>query len=109
MNRLKILLKANVIDQEIYDTCSKIESDCKNWPQDDKERFITHLAMALSRIKKGEKVDPMSPMIANELKSNQNFNEAETNLKEMLIDFDYPIVEDEKMYLMLHILNNFNN
>lgn len=57
MERLEILQSANLIDEDVFSFCEKVVNyfldQTSEWPQENMEIFITHLAMAANRVKKG--------------------------------------------------------
>lgn len=108
-DRIEILYDGGVIDKEVrelsYKTISWLEQRSIRLDGEKSHMFMTHLAMSLVRIKKGEQVEALEGYLVDELKNNKghaltqdfiNFIEEEGKIK---------LPESEKGYIMLHLCN----
>ena len=85
MERLEILESADLIDADVFAFCEKVVNyfleKTSEWPQENMEIFITHLAMAASRSKKGEAEETLDDSIKTALKQEEIYSEAKTILE----------------------------
>lgn len=88
MERLEILESADLIDADVFAFCEKVVNyfleKTSEWPQENMEIFITHLAMAASRSKKGEAEETLDDSIKTALKQEEIYSEAKTILDHIL-------------------------
>ena len=67
--------------------------------------FCVHLAIALSRVEKGECESGIDDNVVTEIKQNGNYNEASKILDDIEGLFQVEIPEGEKILLLIHICN----
>lgn len=104
--RLQIMSDANIIDEEVKDQILKIYNDVLanyNLNGDESHLFLTHLAMAMMRLKKEEGIASLGADIKKEIKSNPNWIEAEIIIDDILLQTSVDLSVDELDYLYLHM------
>ncbi|MBS4536716.1 PRD domain-containing protein [Clostridium sp. D2Q-14] len=115
VQRLEILKGAGEISEKIKDVTldfiSKFEEKYSlEMTEENASMLVTHLAMALSRIKKGEKIEEMDEMALEEVKENEIYDDFPEFYDFIEKRLDIEIPESEKGYIALHgcilILNN---
>ncbi|MCI6272576.1 MAG: PRD domain-containing protein [Erysipelotrichaceae bacterium] len=108
-DRLKILFENNVIDKDVYEKCINLHegymSENNLVSYNAYTVFMTHVAMALNRIKSNNIVGELDDFILNEIKSDEEFNfvKNETSKIKALLNSDIP--DSEMQYFWLHYLN----
>lgn len=107
--RLQILKDSGQIDEEIYNNLLKvIESFNNNFQikllEENGGMFITHLAVALARIKNKELVEPIEELIFEEIRNDSNFEKAKEILTKIEEDINISIPEVEKTFILMHIV-----
>lgn len=65
--------------------------------------LVTHLAMALSRIKKGEEIESIDEEIFKEVKTTKMYKELPEYYKLLEEQLDIFIPQNEKDYIALHV------
>jgi transcriptional regulatory protein LevR len=108
MKRLEILLNSNQIDKETFLFLEKLNKKVKKWDKNDKQRFLTHTAIAITRIKKKEKVDSLDPLVVKQIIGNPEYEKGCALLKNFFKDLNLKIPENEKKYLLMHVLKYVN-
>ncbi len=113
-DRLDILKVAGSIDDETYEkVISVIEKVLTNWEieltEENGAMLITHLATALTRIKKGDSVNPLDESILSELKEYEKYSLAEEIYEDVILDENLVISENEKQYIMMHLCSLLQN
>lgn len=107
-NRLELLLKANVITKNSFDdTISFGERLIQKHhvTEASMSTLITHLAMALTRMERGEKVDKMGSEIIDELSKSSKYSEALDVLDEGLKKYkQFDGYINELDYCLLHVV-----
>lgn len=112
LERLKILNDNKVISDEVYVTCVDLHN--KEMSSINLTEFnsytvaMTHLAMAMERVKNGEIVNKMDDTIIADLKNQERFNDVYGLVTEIVGKFDFEVPEAEVQYLWLHFLNIYN-
>ncbi len=110
--RLTILYDNNVIDQDVYEICVRLHDTFmieKGFI--DAEAYtvaMTHVAMAMNRVKSGDVVNPMDEMILNELKGHKCFVLVKKDVEDIVDHFSFTVPDSELQYLWLHFLNIYN-
>lgn len=106
-NRLNILLNGNVIEKDVYDFSFNQYKKLKEKYSNETAliTFITHLSMAMQRIRKYEIVSQLDEMIYEDLKKSDEFNNAVVIMDELLKEAPVQFPESEKQFLLLHLLN----
>lgn len=107
MERLEILESADLIDADVFAFCEKVVNyfleKTSEWPQENMEIFITHLAMAASRSKKGEAEETLDDSIKTALKQEEIYSEAKTILDHILGFTSIHFPDSEVDLLLVHI------
>ena len=108
--RLNILKSSNVIDDEIYEKLIKLLNYLRNdWniilTEDNGSMLITHLSMALKRIKEGENVNKIDEEVYNDALKSDKLEEVKkiyNGIVENVFSEDLP--EEEKKYIYVNLL-----
>jgi len=112
LERLKILSDSNVIDTDIYDTSVILHNSImteKGFVETEAYTVaMTHLAMAMHRVKNGEVVAEMDEATVSDLKSQPCFKEVETVIDDIVSQFEFEVPLSEMQYLWLHFLNIYS-
>lgn len=107
MERLEILQSANLIDEDVFSFCEKVVNyfleQTSEWPQENMEIFITHLAMAANRAKKGEAEGSLDDAIKEALKQEDIYDEAKRMLDSILKLTTIYFPESEVDLLLVHV------
>lgn len=106
--RLELIEKSGEIDfsirKAVIDFIKNIE---KKYSIEVKEEngsmLVTHLAMALSRIKKGEEIESIDEEIFQEVKTMRIYSELPEYYKLLEEQLDISIPQSEKDYIALHV------
>lgn len=110
--RLGILLDNNVIDKQSHDACLMVHNQImkpKNLNKlESYQVAITHLAMALQRIKNDDIVGEMDGAILEEIVNAENFNLVKELSGEIISLMPIDIPQSEISYIWLHLLNLLN-
>ena len=104
MERLKILLDSKQIDEETFLFLNSLNKKVEKWNKNDKERFITHTAIAISRIKNKKKVDSLDPFVIKQIINNKKYKSGCIMFKNFFENLNLKIPKNEKNYLLMHIL-----
>ena len=108
--RLNILKSSNIIDDEIYEKLLKLLNYLRNdWniilTEDNGSMLITHLSMALKRIKEGENVNKIDEEVYNDALKSDKLEEVKkiyNGIVENVFIEDLP--EEEKKYIYVNLL-----
>lgn len=65
--------------------------------------FVTHIAMAISRIIAGEEITPLDDLLLDELKSTPAYESIPSLIKQLEDELDIIIPESEYGYIGLHL------
>lgn len=65
--------------------------------------LVTHLAMALSRIKKGKKIESINEELFEEVRKTKMYNELPEYYKKIEDELNIIIPKEEKDYIALHV------
>ncbi|WP_352404390.1 PRD domain-containing protein [Sporanaerobacter acetigenes] len=65
--------------------------------------LVTHLAMALSRIKKGKKIESINEELFEEVRKTKTYNELPEYYKKIEDELNIIIPKEEKNYIALHV------
>ena len=106
--RLGILKDAGQIDEDVYRNVIKVISIFHDrWSIDLKEEngamIITHLCIALQRVKKNCSVEKIDEEIYEEVKQNQYFETSQKALCNIISEMNMDIPESEKSFLLMHL------
>jgi len=106
-DRIEILYSGEAIDEEVRDLTFKAVSWLakKNINLEDERghMFLTHFAMSLKRIKKGEQVETLDSYIIDELQNNSGYAKALDFVKFIEKQGKIQLPESEKGYILLHL------
>lgn len=107
MERLNILKKSGTLSQKNYDNVMQVicyfrEKRGLALTEENAAAFITHLCMALERIDKGEKTEPLDRKIYEEARFEPTFAEAESCCRD-ICEILPQISETEAEYISTHI------
>ncbi len=106
--RLNILKDAGQIDDEIHNNLIKIIDIIKEkWgielAEENGAMFITHLSIALKRIKENNIVEPMEDFLYEGLKKEKDFEKALEMLNILQKEIHISIPEEEKSFILMHL------
>lgn len=106
--RLQILKDAGQLSEKNYQVIVKvIQMFGDDWniglSEENGAMFVTHLAVALERIERGEPVKPLDESIAAELKAQACYADCNQALLRIETIFGRTISEAEKGYLLVHL------
>lgn len=106
--RLNILLGAGEIDEEIVASVEAFalllqERYHITLTEENGSMMITHLAMALGRIKRGEEINGMDPAVLEEIKHNKVYQDLPHLYGKLEERLQLTLPESEKGYLALHL------
>lgn len=108
--RLEILRNSNVIDEHVYVQLMNFITRLKNkWKieltEENGAMMVTHIAMALQRIKRGEAVNEIDENVYSEVLKSERIDE----IRDIYADaqknvFTEEIPEEEKKYIYINLL-----
>ena len=105
--RLDILVEAELIDQETYEKVKRIMNEVSeeftlDLSTESGQMFITHVSMAIMRIKNNEATTDVENTIFEEIKESENFENALrfAEIIENIIEHEIP--KNEKEYLVIN-------
>jgi transcriptional regulatory protein LevR len=106
--RLNILKDSGQIDQHIFDSISEFISFFKQahgiaLTEENGSMLITHLCIALDRIKKGKTVNSLETDIYEEITGDCNFEKAVKVTDGLERIFGGSIPDDERGYIYMHL------
>lgn len=107
--RINILYNGGVIDEDVRDlafkTVSWLEKTNIKLNNEKGNMFLTHLAMSLQRIKKGEQMEVLESFIIDELENNKGHVLTQDFIKFIEKEGKTQLPESEKGYILLHLCN----
>jgi len=106
--RLGILKDAGQIDEEVYRNVLKVISVFHDrWSIELKEEngamLITHLCIALQRVKNNCPVEKIDEELYEEVKQNQYFEISQKALSNIKSEMNMDIPEGEESFLLMHL------
>lgn len=112
--RLNILKEAGQIDDSIYKNIMDIIELFKNnygieLTEENGAMLITHLSVALKRIKENQLVETMEEELYSEISSDCNFEQAEKIFSQIEQNIKVEIPHCEKTFIMMHLCALLNN
>ncbi len=112
--RLDILKQTNQIDEDIYSKLKAVIKmiHCKyniKLNEENGAMFITHLSVALMRIKNKQLVENIDEGIFNEIKHSEFFNISNEVIKDIENITAMEIPECEKNFIAMHLCTLFTN
>lgn len=109
--RLQILEDGGLTSGAVTASCKRvIDLVMEEKPDVDGERFgmfVTHLAMAMQRIRNGEKEMPIDSQVLETVKTDPVYPRAEVFSKKMLEVCDVEFTQTEQDFLKIHLCNLF--
>lgn len=108
MQRLSILEDAGEINENIKASILDFTDDLEReynleLNEDNAAMFITHLAMALARIKNGEKINEIDKSSLTEIKQNPVYNDLPKFYRKFEEKLQFKIPDSEKGFIALHV------
>ncbi|RCW61048.1 MULTISPECIES: PRD domain-containing protein [Halanaerobium] len=108
--RLEILVQGKQLEPElkvkIVNLLKKFESDfAVEMTSENAAMLVTHLPMALMRIKRGEEVEDLDEAILAELKKEVYYSKCIEFIQKIESETEIEIPSGEKNYLALHFCN----
>ena len=108
--RLKILLDTKQIDEKNFQNIVKlieiVEEELLIIVSGEKgSMFVTHMAIALMRIQKGEYVPPMDKDLLDEIESSIAYKSIPKVIDKIEQELNINIPESERGYIALHLCN----
>ncbi len=105
--RLNILEESEQISGEIKTAVMDFAQDFEKeyslvLTEENASMLITHLAMALARIKNGEKINEIDELALNEVKQNKLFDELPKFYKSLEEKLNIKIPDSEKGFIVVH-------
>lgn len=107
MERLDILVEAELIDQETYEKVQRIVNEVSkeftlDMNTESGQMFITHVSMAIMRIKNNELTTNVENAVYEEIKESENFENALkfAEIIENIVEYEIP--KNEKEYLVIN-------
>ena len=108
--RTELLRSSGVIDDDVAAFADAVAEKLNDDFRDDlSETFMTHLVMAVQRIKKGEPAEGLPQEIFDEVKSNAHFAEAKALYKELMEKCPYELPNQEIDFLLTHLTTLLDN
>ena len=112
--RLKILMDSGQISEETFETLKKVIGMFKNkWSilltEDNGAMLITHLSVAIERIKKGEEIKGIDSEIYSQIKNHCEFAKCRQVLKDIVYEAEINIPEYEETFIMMHLCTLFES
>jgi transcriptional antiterminator len=112
--RLQILKDADQISEETFEALKRIIQMFKNkWSihltEDNGAMLITHLSIALERIKKGEEIEGIDSEIYSQIEGHCEFEKCRKVLKDVTNEAGINIPEYEETFIMMHLCTLFES
>ena len=115
--RLELLESSNTINTETKKSLERVIEIFKNkysieLVEENGSMMITHLAMAITRIKQGEPVKKISEDVYEEILESEYFEKSKVIYEDLQSVIDVVLPEDEKKYMVVNvcvILETLNN
>lgn len=108
--RLEILVAGDLLTEELKNKLESLLTDFEASYQielnnDNAAMLVTHLPMALMRIKRGEAVEDLNEAVLTELKAEEFYTDCLDFIEKIEVETGIEIPEGEKNYLVLHFCN----
>lgn len=106
--RLEILESTGTIAKETRESLQKVIQMFKNkykiiLSEELGSMMITHLAMAITRIKKGEPVNEISEDVYEEILDSEYFSKSEIIYEDLEKELDVILPESERKYMLVNV------
>lgn len=107
-DRLIILRDAGQIDNEVFVNVKKIISMMKEkydieLTEENGAMLITHLSIALQRIKSGDYINQLNDEIFSQVKNNKFYKKAEEIIENIERLINILIPDNEKSFIVMHL------
>lgn len=112
--RLDLLKQANQIDEDIYCNLKEVieminQKHGIKLNEENGAMLITHLSVALMRIKNQQLVNNADEEIFNEIKCSEFFNSSNEVIEDIQNVIHMEIPECEKSFILMHLCTLFTN
>lgn len=106
--RVNLLKDAGEIDEQIAQAVISFAKDVEEQfntklNEENASMLITHVCMALPRIKKGEEINPINEMALAEIKQSQAYKKVPALVKNLEQNLNLQIPKSELGYIALHL------
>ena len=106
--RLDLLEEAGEIDSSTKESVANFVKAIENKyfikvTEENGSMLVTHLAMALSRIKKGKKIESINEELFEEVRKTKTYNKLPEHYKKIEDELNIIIPKEEKDYIALHV------
>ncbi len=106
--RIQLLKDSNQIDEETYENLLAIIKLLKDrWgitlTEENGAMLITHMSIALKRIKDNNTVNPLEEDLQEQLRGEAFYSKAEEILEDIDKKLELKLPENEKEYMIMHI------
>ncbi|KKO51035.1 PRD domain-containing protein [Paenibacillus sp. DMB20] len=104
--RLDILFSTNTISPNAMKICqATIEKFIDEGNEKKYRKLVTHLAMAITRIERGEELNAPPEHIMKEIRQSPHFSQAYTNVTWIETQMGQKLPEEEREFLIMHFVN----
>lgn len=107
--RIKLLLQNGVIGERSatisFKSLQWLSNQGVDLNSEAGQMFLTHFAMALERMFKGEKVEPLGDNMMDEIKESENYGTAKNFIDFIENNNQVKLPDVEKGYILLHLCN----
>lgn len=106
--RLQILKDAGQISEETFESLKRIIEMFKDkWNielvEENGAMLMTHLSVAMERVKRGEVIEGIDEVIYNEIKNHCEFERCKQIVKDISKQARINIPENEETFIMMHL------
>lgn len=106
--RLQILKDAGQITEETFEALKNVIKMFRNkWAialtEENGAMLITHLSVAIERIKKGEIIEGIDSEVYREIENHEEFSKAKKMLKDIIEASNTQISGSEETFIMMHL------
>ncbi|MCM0649734.1 PRD domain-containing protein [Clostridium swellfunianum] len=106
--RLQILKDAGQISEETFEALKQVINMFKdNWElvltEENGAMFITHLCVAMERIKQDKAIDGIDSEVYEEIKNDENFSKSKLIFQDIIKTANIEIPENEETFIMMHL------
>ncbi|MCV2271262.1 PRD domain-containing protein [Clostridioides difficile] len=105
--RIMMLYHTGIIDKSTKDyliyVINQLEKKGFDKESDNMARMITHFAMAISRQQQGKIIDEMDSFLFEDIKNNENYEQAKNLWAEMNLKLPIEFNENEVRFMVLHL------
>jgi transcriptional regulatory protein LevR len=106
--RLQILKDAGQISEEVFESLKTVIKMFKdNWDialtEENGAMLITHLSVAMKRIKEGQVIEGIDSEIYEQIESNENFSKSKQIFQDIIKSANIEIPKNEETFIMMHL------